>query len=64
VWPTRTKACSTRKEVETRIRIGWAIGIDPTEPVETQRWRKKVEREVPFMTSVKDLTQTVEKCIE
>lgn len=43
---------------------GWAIGIDPTEPVETQRWRKKVEREVPFMTSVKDLTQTVEKCIE
>jgi len=43
---------------------GWASGIDPTEPVETLRWRKKVEREVPFMTSVKDLSLTVEKCIE
>lgn len=43
---------------------GWPAGIDPTEPVETNRWRKKVEREVPFMTAVKDLTQTVEKCIE
>jgi dynein intermediate chain 2 len=43
---------------------GWPAGIDPTEPVETNRWRKKVEREVPFMTAVKDLTQNVEKCIE
>jgi dynein intermediate chain 2, axonemal len=32
--------------------------------VETNRWRKKVEREVPFMTAVKDLSQSVEKCIE
>ena len=36
--------------------LGWPAGIDPTEPVETNRWRKKVEREVPFMTAVKDLT--------
>jgi len=43
---------------------GWPAGIDPTEPVETNRWRKKVEREVPFMTAVKDLAQNVEKCIE
>jgi dynein intermediate chain 2, axonemal len=32
--------------------------------VETLRWRKKVEREVPFTTAVKDLAVIVEKCIE
>ena len=62
-----TKQCITQKEVKLESNYlikGWAAGIDPTEPVETNRWRKKVEREVPFMTAVKDLTQTVEKCIE
>ena len=43
---------------------GWPIYIDPTESVETLRWRKKVEREVPFTTAVKDLAVIVEKCIE
>ena len=32
--------------------------------METNRWIKKVERDVPFMNAVKDLTQTIEKCIE
>ncbi|MFO0131454.1 MAG: hypothetical protein ACK52J_02675 [bacterium] len=57
------KLCITLKEVLI-LKIGWPAGIDPTEPVETIRWRKKVEREVPFMTAVKDLTSTIEKCIE
>ena len=54
-----TKQCITLKEVKLESNYlikGWAAGIDPTEPVETNRWRKKVEREVPFMTAVKDLT--------
>jgi hypothetical protein len=29
------KACSIRKEVRLVFILGWAIGIDPTEPVET-----------------------------
>ena len=60
---TLKKLCITLKEVFNRIK-GWPAGIDPTEPVETMRWRKKVEREVPFMNAVKDLTSTIEKCIE
>ena len=53
----------TLKEVFFLI-SGWAAGIDPTEPVETNRWRKKVEREPVFISAVKDLTTNVEKCIE
>jgi len=43
---------------------GWPSGIDPTESIETGRWRKKVERDVPFTYAVKELSGTVEKCIE
>jgi len=43
---------------------GWAIGIDKDEIIETSRWRKKIERDIPFTISVKELSTTVEKCIE
>jgi hypothetical protein len=35
---------------------GWASGIDKDEVAETSRWRKKVERDIPFTISVKELT--------
>jgi len=43
---------------------GWPSTIDKEEIIETTRWRKKLDRDVPFTISVKELTTTVEKCIE
>ena len=37
--------------------------MDPTEPFETNKWRKKAEKDPVYMTSVKDLVGTAEKCI-
>lgn len=43
---------------------GWPDKIDPTEAIDTNKYKKKIEKDPIFMSSVKDLCSAVEKCIK
>lgn len=43
---------------------GWPDKIDPTEAIDTNKYKKKIEKDTAFTTSVKELCGAVEKCIK
>lgn len=43
---------------------GWPKEVDHSEVIDTNRHRKKIEKDPNFAYAVKDMTDTVEKCIE
>lgn len=42
---------------------GWPAGIDPTESTETQKYKKKIEKDSTFAVAIKELANTIEKCV-
>lgn len=42
---------------------GWPAGVDPTEPQETAKHKKKIEKDASFAVAVKELSGHIEKCI-
>ena len=46
-----------------KIFSGWPGVIDPSDAVETTRHRKKIEKDGSYANAVKELVNTVEKCI-
>lgn len=42
---------------------GWPSSYDPTEPQDTNKYKKKIEKEPTFATAVKELSGHIEKCI-
>ena len=59
------RGCSIKKEGYEfyYIAIKWPPGVDPTEPLETAKHKKKIEKDPSFAVAVKELTSHIEKCI-
>lgn len=43
---------------------GWPDGLDPTDPEQTARFRKRVEKEEEYVNAVKTMAGTVEHCLK
>ncbi|EGR31420.1 intermediate chain 2, putative [Ichthyophthirius multifiliis] len=43
---------------------GWPANVDPSEAQETLRYKKRIEKDTNFPQSVKELKESVEKCIK
>lgn len=59
-----TERVNTSEKGMTHREGGWPQGVDPSEPVETNRLRRKFEKDPNFTTAVKELSSTVKSCIE
>mmetsp|Transcript_3157 Transcript_3157/g.6112 ORF Transcript_3157/g.6112 Transcript_3157/m.6112 type:complete len:559 (-) Transcript_3157:222-1898(-) len=46
------------------IEGGWPKDVDPSEPEQTIRFRKKIEKDEDYIKSIKSLSDTLEKCVK
>jgi dynein intermediate chain 2 len=58
-----TERVSTGDKGMSHREGGWPGGVDPTEPQDTNKYKKKIEKDPSFAIAVKELCQHVEKCI-
>lgn len=43
---------------------GWPSNVDPSEPQETNKYKKKIDKDPIFGAATKDLVTTVDRCVK
>lgn len=43
---------------------GWPYNVDPSETQETNKYKKKIDKDPIFAQSTKELVTTVERCVK